>query len=313
MGIEVRDEHQHPDIVDFFHRFGLNMFVGSLNIKNDLGKKLELDAMFGEFNEFLKTYNDSDRACLDRRVYNAYFSKIIYQDFLSGKTWHTPICVIYDHDRDKFLLTKGAKKILASEMIGIETLPTVVLARKKTKVGKNLARVSSDQELYDFIGSLAGNQMKDPYIGIEYYDFDNLGKIPIIHWINISQDSGERINYQINLAKDIKFWRKFPDRLVTSDVFPDSESDYYTHQLMSGLLPDSKIIRQNMPKTAVAHVYSSKDPVICRKLINALAWLNTDADNNAVGETVSACGRYKIVFNNKSDIITEIPRGILNK
>lgn len=316
IGFYNRSGQHHPDVVEFFDLFGLKTFVGSLNIEKDIAPSMDLGIMFSQFNHFLDNYDETrpwDAKSVNMAVHNAYFTKLIYNDFKLGNVWHTPITAVYNHDNNNFALTKGAKKILASELIGIKTLPAVILSRDKKLDGKKLKLIKSDRELYNFIDSLSPGNMKDPSIGIEYFDIEGLGKVPGIHWINVSEEASQRSSYHTNFMKDLKTWRRYPGRIVTSDVLPKNLSRYHDQKLLSGLRPDPDAIRKHMPKNAWAHVHSDKDRDICSKLVNALAWLSTTADINSVGEAVSSCGRYRVIYNNKSDVRIEIPHGILNK
>jgi hypothetical protein len=136
----------------------------------------------------------------------------------------------------------------------------------------------------------------------------------VIHWLDINEDAGQRPDWTIWKTADIELWKDQPRLvLVTKPPLPRGTakpSKYFKYQWINQTYIDVATARACMDNTMCATIFAP-DGEITRQLTDALVWLSTDADCNVVGAVVAEdCA---IVYNNNSDLIINMPPGLIEK
>lgn len=302
-----------PDVVEFFHAFGINLFVGWVDISDIIYPNMH-DAMFAELNDYIvnkknATFGWKNPSFIPTGFKSAYFAKKIYWEDPSGESWHTPITALYSAKDDKFSITKGVKKVLSAKLAGISRLPIIASSYDKSAPRPGLHKAKSDETLFDFINGLSKGRVDSPLIGIDFSVIRQQECTPVIHWIDVNKTAQERPAYKEMFRNDQTVWSKYSHRLVVSDVLPSQNMVGYDHKKLTGVHPNIRHIREAMPKQAVAYICANRDADICSRLAEALVWLSTDAEMNEVGEVRSPDARYRIVYNNTSNHVITMPPG----
>jgi hypothetical protein len=304
-----------PDAVEMFDAFGIKLFSGWIDT-TDLVDHITVDSLFSTINQFIteKSHLDAgeyyDRNQKEQeQIERAYYTKTIYWGDPTGRSWHTPIFGI--HQNRGFVVFKGLNKILAAKLGKVKRLPILAGAFQKDPPFPEMTKIKTDQQMLDFFSLLSNGQVRDPELGLEFR-YSNGSLIPILHWINISPEAAARPDTKIPFLKDCKNWKEFYfNRVVLSDMLPSVGIPGFNHQIFPGKLNNRDHIRQYMTKGTVAYIYCDGDSEMCARLSRALVWLSSDESGSLVGELMSEDKRYRIVFNNNSDLKLTIPPGIL--
>jgi hypothetical protein len=308
-----------PEITEFFGRFDLKIFVGMVN-RHELFEKTmhrdnTMESTFGNLTKIVFDHASMDRAELKRFLSPSYFSKIIYHEDPTGAKWHTPMVFHFDNATQKFYQTKGYKKLTVLELANITMTPVIIISDSKNVPLDGLRKAKHDQVLYDFLQETSGGICEEPTFGLEFWDFGQ-GLVPFLHKITIHPGTEDRVDYLKLYHQDVKLWARYRDRKILTDVpekraYQDryySQDRFETHKLETDLIETRKKFNQN---TAAA-IIAQRNPIIFLKLLNASVWLSTNAQGQHIGAWFSQDRRYGIVFNNQSDIVLELPPGIIN-
>jgi hypothetical protein len=302
-----------PDVVDFFSAFGVKLFSASVDIDCILEQPI-YDLVFQPVNQIiLESIAVDTKSTEAKKIITGYYTKCIYWEDPSGQSWHTPIYVMDDENDQKFSLIKGINKVLAAKLAGLKSLPALIGSQQKKSSIEHGKEIKSDRNLVDFLIATSNNRVQDPEIGIEFRTTHNECPIPVIHWITVFPEAAERVDIDILWAKDLELWKNFyHSRVVFSDVFPSVRTHGLDYEIPPIKLHTVDQVRRFMPHGSVAYIDSDGDSEICSRLSQALVWLSSDRFGNAVGTAVSHDGRYRVVFNNTSDLTVIIPPGIVD-
>ena len=308
-----------PDITEFFGRFGLRIFVGVVDHRQIVAHAHKLpntvDSTFGNLNDLIFNHSTIDRLELKKHLPAAYFSKIIYHEDPTGRKWHTPMVFHFDSATQKFYQTKGFKKLTVLNLAGITETPVIVVSDSKNLPVDGLWKAKQDQVLFDFLQEVSGGICQEPTFGLEFWDFGQ-GLVPFLHKITVNPSTGDRADYLRLYHSDIKLWNRYIGKKILTDVpQPKIYHDRHYHRGLfetHELALDLAQTRHKFNKDTAAAIISQRNPKILLKLVNAMVWLSTDPQGRPIGAWFSRDHRYGVIFNNQSDVVMELPPGLLN-
>lgn len=308
-----------PDITEFFGRFDLKIFVGVVDIEQLAAHAHKLPdtvgSTFGNLNKILFEHASIERTELKKLLSPTYFSKIIYHEDPTGKKWHTPMVFHFDNATQKFYQSKGYKKLTVLNLAGIKYAPVIVISDSKVLPVDGLRKAKQDQAIFDFLQETSGGICEEPTFGLEFWDFGQ-GLVPFLHKITVNPSTGERAEYTKLYYKDVKLWARYRDKKILTDV-PQKRlyhDKYYPKELFETceLTSDLAATRAKFNRDISIAVMARRNPNALLRLVNALTWLSSDGEGQPIGAWFSQDRRYGVVFNNDSDIVLELPPGLLN-
>lgn len=291
-----------PDVTVFFSMLGWKIYAGTIDSNLLQGKSKTLWP--------LKVASDIVLGDSNLTPAIPYHSKKLYFEDPAGKSFHTP--VVATHINGMFYINKGYKKLTACSLADVSSVPCFVLTQTGFKID-GLTEIFGDQEFYDYLRSIS-NAVDTPSVGIEFRRHVGQVLVPVIHWLDINEDAGQRPDWTIWKTADIELWKDQP-RLVLVTKPPLTRgtakpSKYFKYQWINQTYIDVATARACMDHTVCATIFAP-DGEITRQLTDALVWLSTDADCNVVGAVVAQdCA---IVYNNSSDLIINMPPGLIEK
>ena len=308
-----------PDMVDFFGRFGLKIFVGTVDIQQLTAHAHKLPdtvgSTFGNLNKIIFEHAAIARTELKSLLSPTYFSKIIYHEDPTGKKWHTPMVFHYDAATQKFYQTKGYKKLTVLNLAGIRHAPVIVISDSKNLPVDGLRKAKQDQAIFEFLQEVSGGICEEPTFGLEFWDFGQ-GLVPFLHKITVNPGTSERAEYIKLYYQDVKLWNRYIGKKILTDV-PQKRlyhDKYYSRELFETCELDADLAatRAKFNRNIAAAVMARRNPNALLSLINAMTWLSSDGQGQPIGAWFSQDRRYGVVFNNDSDIVLELPPGLLN-
>lgn len=307
-----------PDMVDFFGRFGLKIFVGVVDYRAIVARGHKIpDAVYSTFhtlNDIVIRSDSYNIADAKKLLSGAYFSKLIYHEDPTGRKWHTPMVFHYDGTTQKFYQTKGYKKLTVLGIADIHMTPIIVVSDQKTLPVDGFHKIKQDQALVDFLQQVSGGICNEPTFGLEFHDYGQ-GLVPFLHKITLNPDTGKRIAYGPLYQADLKNWARYRDKKILTDVPVDRilEEKYYPREMFETqeLTTDIKTVEPKFRKHMAA-VIARGNPQILSRLLNAMVWLSSDAQGQAIRACFSQDRRYGIIFNNQSTLEIQLPAGIIN-
>jgi hypothetical protein len=291
-----------PDVTVFFNMLGWKIYAGTID-SNLLQKKSKTLLP-------LKVANDIVLGDSKLSLAIPYHAKKLYFEDPTGKSFHTP--VIATHINGMFYVDKGYKKLTACSLSNVTSVPCFVLTQTVLQIN-GLTEIFSDQEFYDYLCSIS-NKVDTPSVGIEFRQYVGQALVPVIHWLDINKNTGQRPDWNAWKTADIELWRNQP-RLVqiTAPVDPVEFSNFNTHfsyQFAGHAYVDVATARDKMNKKMCATIFAPTKEITAQ-LAHALVWLSTDTDCNPVGAVVAEdCA---IVYNNNSNLIINMPPGLIEK
>lgn len=307
-----------PDMVDFFGRFGLRIFVGTADYRRIVaqsdGVPNAVYSTFHTLNDIVHRSETYTPEQVKKILPGAYFSKLIYHEDPTGKKWHTPMVFHYDGITEKFYQTKGYKKLTALGIAEIHQTPVIVISDQKTLPIEGLWKVKHDQALVDFLQQVSGGVCQEPTFGLEFHDYGQ-GLVPFLHKITLNPSTGTRTAYGPLYQQDLKTWSRYKDKKIIVDVPLEKVQDqkYYPIEYLETQELDTNIRSiQPLFRKHSAAVVARGNPQILSRLLNALVWLSTEAQGQPVRAWFSRDRRYGVVFNNDSPIELQLPPGIIN-
>jgi len=297
-----------PDLTDFFSRWGLKIWVGTVDLK------LIHSMHLAEFSAVMATNRVLGGE--GNPLSTIYYPKVIYKEDPLGENYHTPVAVYHNMHTNQFHVTKGYKKLTACQLSN-RTLHPVILTSMKNKCPlPGMTLIEKDEELRNWMQSNTSNILSSPTISMEFRNFGSglHPMVPVIHWLDINDNAGQRPQWNDWLEFDCKLWKHQP-RLVLVTTLPGAEkhtkyNEYFNYRWTDQKTIDVAAARACMDDSVCATVFAPST-VIGRQLTNALVWFSTDADRNIVGAVVAE--DYAIVYNNDSDLIINMPPGFLEK
>lgn len=291
-----------PDVTVFFNMLGWKIYAGTI----------DSNLLQSKYKTLWPLKVASDIVLGDSKLTPAipYHSKKLYFEDPTGKSFHTP--VVATHINGRFYIDKGYKKLTACLLANVTSVPCFVLTQTGIKID-GLTEIFGDQEFYDYLRSIS-NAVDTPSVGIEFRCHVGQVLVPVIHWLDINEDAGQRPDWTIWKTADIELWKDQPRLvLVTKPPLPRGTakpSKYFKYQWINQTYIDVATARACMDNTMCATIFAP-DGEITRQLTDALVWLSTDADCNVVGAVVAEdCA---IVYNNNSDLIINMPPGLIEK
>ena len=305
-----------PDIVDFFGKFGLKIFVGAVDYKKLLDHKRFhpniLDRTFNFLNEIVFDHQQFTPEDIHSQRIMPYFSKAIYHEDPTGQNWHTPMVFHYDSIKQKFDLTKGHKKLVALSLADVHVSPVIIVANQKEAPVDGLRKVKKDQDLLYFLQEVSGGICNDPIFGLEYAEYSN-GLVPIIHTLHINDQVSARPDYERLYQADMAVWKKLKGKTICADIAGQDliVPKYYRFVAPCELKCDLSV-RENFTNSVSSMVICQRDTKIFTRLTNALVWLSSDPQGQPIGGWISRDRRYGVIFNNHSNRVLELPPGLLN-
>lgn len=307
-----------PDMVDFFGRFGLKIFVGVVDYREIIARGHKIpDAVYSTFhtlNDIVINHASYDISDAKKLLSGAYFSKLIYHEDPTGRRWHTPMVFHYDNATQKFYQTKGYKKLTVLGIANIHITPVIVISDQKTLPVDGFRKIKQDQALVDFLQEVSGGICHEPTFGLEFHDYGQ-GLVPFLHKITLNPDTGKRIAYGPLYQADLKTWARYSDKKILVDVPVDQmlNEKYYPREMF-----ETQPLDTNVPSTQtkfrkhMAAIVARGNPRVLSNLLNALVWLSADAQGQAIRAWFSQDRRYGVIFNNDSPIEMQLPPGIIN-
>jgi hypothetical protein len=297
-----------PDLTEFFSRWGLRIWVGTVDIGSFYNGHLPELTTVMTTNRVLGGQMNHLSAM--------YYPKVIYNQDPQGKNYHTPIAVYHNMHNNQFYVTKGYKKITACQLSGRTSHPVILSSMKNQCPLPGMKLIEKDHELYEWMQSNTSNILNNPTISLEFKDFGSglHSMVPVIHWLDINKEAGSRPNWDDWFDADCKLWAHMPRLVLVTKMSGPTKltkyNEYFSYQWTSQQTIDIAAARASMGSAVCAMVFAP-DTVTGRQLTNALVWFSTDADRRIVGAVVAE--DYAIVYNNDSDLIINFPPGFVNK
>jgi hypothetical protein len=178
-------------------------------------------------------------------------------------------------------------------------------------MGDEFVEITNDQKFYDYLCEVGGNTVSNPTVGIEFRQFVGTDLVPVIHWLDVSDTTADRPDFSQWLKIDRAVWANQP-RLVqiTAPVEFSKFNAYFSYQFAGHGYVDIATARAKMNKNMCATIFAPTKHITAQ-LTHALVWLSTDAGCRPVGAVVAEdCA---IVYNNNSDLIINMPPGLIEK
>jgi len=290
-----------PDVTVFFNMLGWKIYAGTIdcNLLQEKSKTLWP----------LKVASDIVLGDSDLTPSIVYHPKLLYYNNPTGESFHTP--VVATHINGTFYINKGYKKLTACSLANISSVPCFVLSQTGFKID-GLTEIFSDREFYDYLRSIS-DAVDTPSVGIEFRRHVGQVLVPVIHWVDINNQVSHRPLWDKWKTVDIELWKDQPRLVLVTKPPVGSHSKpnkHFNYQWTNQIYIDVATARACMDNTMCATIFAS-DGETTRQLTDALVWLSTDADCNIVGAVVAEdCA---IVYNNNSDLIINMPPGLIEK
>lgn len=214
-------------LIAFLKSKNLNLYYYYDNIYNfiqnddiSFGNRYgHIECFRGKYKElFLKSYlNDTIKD-----LNNTYPVKLLVDTFLYQPV-KTIFCLSDDNSLNKFYITKGNKKIIAYDILGLTQAHMLLVSKKSLN-----NQISTDEELYYLLKKI--NPENDSYkviIDSENYHIHFMESIETLgKWRVLDFDNNQMIN---NTFPEIPCKVRFLGKAYTDDerIMPTEQNDYY--------------------------------------------------------------------------------------
>jgi hypothetical protein len=145
-------------VINFFNKAGLKIYYAQTNPYELL--KLDYKKFLGDYINSFHTKICSG----DWDTFRAAYGIKYLADELLINTIKSPVCLFYNGE--KFILSKGNKKLLASALISEFKHPTIIVSNQAIE---NSILINNDDELYSILYNL--DNAKQFYIRIEKFNY----------------------------------------------------------------------------------------------------------------------------------------------
>ena len=288
-----------PDVTDFFKKFGVNIYVGQVDIWPLSDKMYGYDSSRDLISEMLDTTNSQVLHGTTQYPNRIYAPKqMYYQDYD-----HTPMVAMY-YDQ-QYRLTKGGNKATGLTLKQNFTTCIMVLS-EHAPPELDLQLITTDKQLYDWLVDIDPNN----YLPLSYpwleYIFVPVGDklIPGLHFLERSSDIKRGARWPEWLDIDIELWRGRGRKVLAQHNVSHADFDIQPCDF------DEHSVKSMFSNDVCAAIVCSRPELISR-LTDALVWLSTDHNHRKVGQAASADGTVKIIYNTDTTHTVTIPPGML--
>lgn len=288
-----------PDVTDFFKKFGVNVYVGHIDVWQLSDKMHGYDPSRDLVSEMLATTNSQvlhGTIQYPNRIYAP--KQMYYQEYD-----HTPMVAMYYHQQ--YRLTKGGNKAVGLTLKQNFKTCIMVLC-EDAPPDLDLQLVTTDKQLYDWLASLdPNNYLPLLYPWLEFI-FVPIGDklVPGLHFLERSGDIKRGARWAEWLGIDIELWRG-RGRTVLAQYHIDHAD--FGIQVCNF---DNSDVKSMFSNDVCAAIVCDRPELISR-LTDALVWLSTDHNHTKVGQATSKDGTVKIIYNTDATHTVTIPPGLL--